>query len=101
MIETTMLPVVTPWGAEAERTLERLHVPEIPSGALARALQRHVVLVPPQARERLISAGHAAFAAPQVRGDQFCVLQTRSLYRPEAGLIWEDAEYLAAEQTMI
>lgn len=99
MIETTMLPVVIPRGAEA--TVEKLSDGRVPSGALARDLQRHIVLVPEKARARLIACGKAAFAAPQVRGDQFCVLKAGELYHEDSGLWWEDAEYLGVEEMMI
>ncbi|MFT3974077.1 MAG: hypothetical protein QM699_11695 [Amaricoccus sp.] len=99
MIETTMLPVVIPRGVE--EVVARLAIEAIPSGALARDLQRHVVLVPEKARTRLIACGKAAFAAPEARGDQFCVLSAGELYHEDSGLWWEDAEYLGVEQTVI
>jgi CRISPR-associated endonuclease/helicase Cas3 len=99
MIETTMLPVVIPRGVE--ETVGRLRRAEIPSGVLARTLQRHVVLVPPKARARLINCGKAAFVAPELRGDQFCVLEASELYHDDSGLWWEDAEYLSTEQMVI
>lgn len=101
MIETTMVPVITPWGAEAEARVEDLGIEAIPSGVLARALQRHVVQVPALARARLVASGHAAFASPALRGDQFCVLRERSLYRADSGLRWEDAEYLSLDSSII
>lgn len=99
MIETTMLPVVIPRGVED--VIARLSVEAIPSGALARDLQRHVVLVPEKARARMVACGKAAFAARQVRGDQFCVLEAGDLYHADSGLWWEDAEYLGAEEMVI
>ena len=35
------------------------------------------------------------------RRDQFAVLLTKSLYKPDVGLVWEDAEYLATEGLVI
>lgn len=99
MIETTMLPVVIPRGVED--LVGQLSDRAVPSGALARALQRHVVLVPEKARARLLTCGKAAFAAPEVRGDQFCVLSAGELYHDDSGLWWEDADYLGVEETVI
>ena len=48
--------------------------------------------VPPRARARLIERGHVKFAEETLRDDQFAVLVTDSLYDPEVGLLWEDAE---------
>lgn len=67
-----MLPVVIPHGAE--ELVARLPDEGVSSGRLARELQRNLVLVPDTARARMITCGKAAFAAPEVRGDQFCVL---------------------------
>lgn len=100
MIESTMVPVVIPLGA-AEAEVRRLGFAEVPSGTLARALQRYVVLVPPKAREKLLANGKAAFIRPDLRGDQFVVLETTELYHDDSGLWWEDAEYLTAEEMMI
>ena len=100
MIESAMLPVVIPRGSAAGPVLQ-LSVEGIPTGFLARRLQRHVVLVPEQARRRLIACGKAAFRAPELRGDQFAVLEAMDLYHEDSGLWWEDAEYLAVEQMMI
>jgi CRISPR-associated endonuclease/helicase Cas3 len=36
-----------------------------------------------------------------VRGDQFVVLHKMEFYRPDVGLIWENADYLAAEDMLI
>lgn len=101
MIETAMVPVITPWTAEAEEAVARLNVESVPSSLLARALQRHVVLVPPVARASLVSSGHASFSAPLARGDQFCVLAEPTLYQSDVGLLWENADYLSVEQTMV
>ena len=100
MIESAMVPVVIPRG-EADGLVSQLSVEAIPTGSLARALQRHVVLVPEKARRRLIACGKAAFRAPELRGDQFVVLEAMDLYHEDSGLRWEDAEYLAVEQMVI
>lgn len=100
MIDSTMVPVVIPLGA-AKAEVAKLGVAEIPSGVLARALQRYVVLVPPKARQKLIDCGKAHFAHPDLREDQFVILNNPELYHYDSGLWWEDAEYLTDEQTMI
>jgi CRISPR-associated endonuclease/helicase Cas3 len=65
----------------------------------ARRLQTFIVPVPPKARNLLLAKGHVRF----VEGfpDQFAELVTLSLYREAMGLLWESAEYLAVENTMI
>ena len=92
MIESGMAPVIVLFDAFAKRKIRQLRVPRIPSGALARALQPYVVQVPPRDRQRLLDAGRAVFEAPGLRADQFAVLTSPSLYDPETGLIWEEAE---------
>lgn len=105
MIESGMEPVIVPLDQHAVDCVERLGKPEVPSGALARKLQPYIVQVPPQARALLISSGHVAFERPDLRGDQFAVLRTPSLYKggndEDVGLLWEDAEYLARENSII
>lgn len=102
MIESGMVPVIVPYDAAAKEAVEKLGLPDVPSGYLARRLQSYVVQVPPKAREKLIDCRHVAFAHPKLRGDQFAVLQTESLYRKsDVGLVWEDAEYLRVEGQII
>lgn len=97
MIESAMVPVIVPVGAAAEK-VRLLGVEAIRSGTIARALQRHVVQVPPRARDRLLACGKAHYAWPELRGDQFVLLDALDLYHEASGLRWEDAEYLGAEQ---
>ena len=85
----------------ARRDRETWQSKQIPSGAIARDLQPYIVQVPPRARARLIECGHVKFVEETLRGDQFAVLRTPSLYDPEVGLVWEDAEYLATEGLVI
>ena len=96
-----MVPVIVPRDEKACDTVAKLGFEAIPSGAIARDLQTYIVQVPPRARARLIECGHVAFFEERLRGDQFAVLMTKSLYREEVGLVWEDAEYLGWEQRMI
>ncbi|ALA16553.1 MULTISPECIES: CRISPR-associated helicase/endonuclease Cas3 [unclassified Chelatococcus] len=101
MIESGMEPVIVANTPEAWSIVERLGSAAIPSGALARELQPYIVQVPPKARALLLANGHVVFRAAEQRGDQFAVLMTGSLYRPDIGLIWEDAGYLGLEQWMV
>lgn len=100
LIVTDMRPVIVAREAGAQEAVRRLDVAALSSGGLARALQAYMVQVPRPAFERLRACGHVRYAAPEVRGDQFAVLQTPSLYTPDAGLIWEDGEYLSLEQSI-
>jgi len=97
MIESELAPVIVVLDDEAKEAVDQLEIEAIPSGLLARKLQSSVVQVPPKARDLLIRNGHAAFVAPQWRGDQFAVLQTASLYHADVGLLWENADYLGVE----
>lgn len=101
MIESGMEPVIIPGDAVAQEAVQKLLVENIPSGRLARNLQTYIVQVPPKARDLLIRNGHVAFAAPNFRGDQFAVLRNLSLYDPDVGLLWENAEYLSEENSII
>ena len=101
MIESGMVPVIVPREPVAAETVDRLGVADIPSGTLARELQPHLVQVPPRARAQLLASGHVAFAATALRGDQFAVLRSSSLYDEAVGLVWEDADYLASESLLV
>ena len=101
MIESGMLPVIIQGDDEARKAVRDLENEHIPSAVLARKLQPYVVQVPPRSRALLLDAGHAAFMAPKLRGEQFAVLALNSdLYDSRVGLIWENAEYLSSEQWM-
>ncbi|MCB8840649.1 CRISPR-associated helicase/endonuclease Cas3, partial [Aurantimonas sp. VKM B-3413] len=101
MVETGMVPVVVARDDVAQAAVDKLGIADIPSGALARILQPYIVQVPPKARALLIANRHVAFAAPKIRGDQFAVLKTPSLYDAAVGLVWEDADYAAIEGLVI
>lgn len=101
MIESGMESVIVANTPEAREIVDRLGVETIPSGTLARQVQPYVVQVPPQARIALMAAGHVAFHAEKLRADQFAVLVADSLYRPDVGLLWDDADYLRPEQWMV
>jgi CRISPR-associated endonuclease/helicase Cas3 len=101
MIESGMAPVIVPGDDKAQSAIEKLGIDKIPSGAIARELQTYIVQVPPQARARLIACGRVTFVEERLRLDQFAVLTALDLYKPEVGLVWEDAEYLRLEQWII
>ncbi|MAW88490.1 MAG: CRISPR-associated helicase/endonuclease Cas3 [Phyllobacteriaceae bacterium] len=101
MIESGMESVIIPWDEAAQEAVNKLSVEKIPSGAIARRLQRYVVQVPPRARALLTTKGHVVFRCPELRGDQFAVLRNMDLYNAETGLLWEDAEYLSLENSLI
>lgn len=101
MIESTMAPVIVRYDDAAKEAVKQLPFEHISSGALARKLQTYIVQTPPRARELLIRNGHAEYACEELRGDQFVVLLNDGLYTEETGLLWEDAAYLAAENSFI
>lgn len=101
MIDSPMVPVIVAIEDSAITEIKKLTVAEISSGSIARALQPYTVQVPEKARALLIDNGHARFHATHLRGDQFCVLGNNALYRPEFGLHWEQADYLAAETWLL
>jgi len=101
MIESGMVPVIIPRDIEARAAVEKLGLAHIPSSILARALQTHIVTVPPKARERMLAFGKGQFMRPDLRADQFFVLTERDLYFEETGLHWEDADYLVTEAGII
>lgn len=97
MIESKMEPVIVPYDDRARKAVEELSCRQIPSGVIARKLQTYIVQVPPKARDMLRQNGHVKFERPDLRGDQFAVLERESFYDNETGLLWENADYLAAE----
>jgi CRISPR-associated endonuclease/helicase Cas3 len=101
MIESSMVPVIIKGDAVATKAVDDLNLKDMPSGLLARKLQTYVVQVPPKARDLLVRNGHVVFVRPDLRADQFAVLQNDSLYKRDVGLMWEDAEYLAEESWQI
>lgn len=101
MIESGMEPVIIIADEVAENAVKKLGVEEISSGSIARELQTYIVQVPPKARALLVDCGHVSFVRPDLRGNQFAVLQKgSSLYNRDVGLLWENAEYLAQENWM-
>ncbi len=101
MIESGMVPVIVVGDKIARKSVDEISVASVSSGAIARKLQGYTVQVPPIARDLLIRCGHVCFRSPELRGDQFAVLGNASLYNERVGLLWEDAEYLAAESSVL
>lgn len=101
MIDTTMVPVIVRTEEAARKVVARLSVADLSSGSIARDVQVFTVQIPAKARDLLLANGHARFHAPNLRGDQFCVLETAELYRKDFGLWWEQADYLAADSSVI
>ena len=101
MIESAMVPVIMALEDRAREAVDRLRIEAIPSGLIARQLQTFVVQVPAKERARLIDNGHVAFEQPALRGEQFAVLKTPSLYNQEIGLVWENADLLGSEVSIL
>ncbi|MDH4412048.1 MAG: CRISPR-associated helicase Cas3' [Rhizobium sp.] len=101
MVDSAMVPVIVAGDSVSKKVVSELEIEAISSGSLARRLQTYCVQVPVNARDLLCRNGHVRFVRPDLRGDQFAVLETESLYRDDVGLLWEDAEYLAAESMII
>ncbi len=101
MIDSTMVPVIVIGDDRAKRAVDRLGFDHVPSGLIARELQGYTVQIPAKARALLVANGKAEFKHPELRGDQFCVLEGLSLYHEDSGLWWEHADYLADEDWLV
>ena len=101
LIESGLLPVIVARDEGAKKALAELAAPDSHAGAVARKLQPYIVQVPPKARNLLIANGHVRFVEEKRFGDQFAVLKADGLYRDETGLLWEEAEYLQLENSII
>ncbi len=99
MIDSGLAPVIVARDEAARTALKELRAGILSPGAASRRLQSYIVQVPPKARALLSANGHVRF----VEGfdDQFAELVTEGLYRKEVGLLWENAEYLGLEDTII
>lgn len=101
MVDSRMVPVIVPLDEDAIKAVADLAISQIPSALLARALQSYTVQIPAKARDVMRANGKGSFHHPDLRGDQFFVLDAPSLYHDETGLHWEEAEFLAAEQWVL
>jgi CRISPR-associated endonuclease/helicase Cas3 len=92
LVESGMEPVIIAVEDEPRDIVRRLHFGTIGPGPAARALQRFIVQVPPAWRRKLIDNGQAAY----IDGyrEQFVEIKNKSLYTPETGLLWEEADSL-------
>jgi CRISPR-associated endonuclease/helicase Cas3 len=99
MIESGLVPVIIARDKTAREALDDLAAGRVSPGGASRRLQSYIVQVPRRARALLLANGHVRFV--EGFGDQFAELVTGSLYRDETGLLWEDADYLATESTII
>jgi CRISPR-associated endonuclease/helicase Cas3 len=101
LIETGLLPVIIVRDEAAKNALAELAPPDGHAGAVARKLQPYTVQVPPKARNLLLANQHVGFVEERRFGDQFAVLKTEALYHGDIGLLWEEAEYLQLENSII
>lgn len=101
MVDSPMVPVIVPGDETAQLAIDRLSIGDIPSSQIARSSQPYTVQIPVRSRVKLVKNGHAAFLHPDLRGDQFCVLNNIKLYHSDSGLWWKEADYLAEELWMI
>jgi CRISPR-associated endonuclease/helicase Cas3 len=101
LIESGLAPVIVAIDDAPKKTLDGLRGGWLTPGAAARQLQPYTVQVPPKARQKLIDSGNWHVQFVEGFGDQFAVLKTDSLYTREIGLLWEDADYLGSESTMV
>jgi CRISPR-associated endonuclease/helicase Cas3 len=101
LIESGLAPVIVAIDEAPKKTLDHLVQKRISPGKAAQLLQSYTVQVPPKARQQLIDSGNWHVQFVEDFGDQFAVLITESLYTREIGLLWEDADYLGSESTMV
>jgi CRISPR-associated endonuclease/helicase Cas3 len=94
MIESGLMPVIINNDEKVQKVLDDLKFKNASPGKAARELQTYIVQIPPRDLNGLRANGRVTFFRPDLWGDQFEVLEDLSLYRPEIGLIWEDADYL-------
>jgi CRISPR-associated endonuclease/helicase Cas3 len=98
MIESGLLPVIVAREAEPQETLAALRA-GASAGSVARRLQPFIVQVPSNARDLLLTCDHVRFVDGE-RGE-FAELVTGALYRDDVGLEWENAGYIAVEDSII
>lgn len=100
LIEDGMTPVIVPRDGRSRKAVGALpYVERI--GGIARTLQPYTVQVPPRARAALVQSGRVRFVAEERLGDQFAVLEDDHLYDKDVGLLWEEAEVLSPQQSVL
>ena len=100
LIQSGLEPVIIDREEEAHKALRDLALTERPGG-IARRLQPYVVQVYPRFRKELVNNNHVYFSEAERFDDQFAVLSTKSLYREDVGLLWEDADALDNEVMIV
>ncbi len=90
MIEGGVPLIITggDWGLAPEEEARLCHVPH--AGAIARALQRCQVQIPPRRRQELIAVGAAEIWRESDFGEQFVFLRNEGLYDADTGLSFEN-----------
>ncbi len=105
VIEDAMAPVIIPASARAVDGAPKALIDGVEhrksSGAIARDLQRHIVLIPRRDRQELLAQKAARTIAPDKFSDQFVILDNDELYSDEAGLKWDDPTYRSIESGII
>lgn len=94
MIENGLSPVIINDSEAVQDVLDMLNSPNASAARAARALQPFIVQVPPKDRNALLANQRVAYHREDLWGQQFAVLTDASLYKPEIGLIWENADVL-------
>jgi CRISPR-associated endonuclease/helicase Cas3 len=94
MIESGLLPVIINETEAVQTILDRLNFQDASPGKAARDLQAYIVQVPPKDLNIMRANGRVTFIRPDLWGNQFTVLADPSLYQPDVGLVWENADIL-------
>ena len=100
IIESHLHPIIIPYDDEAEKWIEKLHHAEF-VGCIADKLQQYLVQVPEQAFIALKTAKIIVTIQPEKFGDQFWKLINPSIYDAQAGLRWDDPNYMDIDTTVI
>lgn len=96
MIEAHLKPVIIEFDQEATALITSLKFAES-VGGIARQLQRYLVQIPDKGFKELQQSGAIQTIEPERFGDQFWILINKDLYNDVAGLSWENATYIKAE----
>ncbi|MFC2502526.1 MAG: CRISPR-associated endonuclease Cas3'' [Cardiobacterium sp.] len=95
-----MLPLLIPYDVNAEAHINALeHADTI--GGLLRQLQRYTVQVPESALKILFGKGRVNVINKEKFGEQFYALIGTDLYDAQAGLNWDNPDYINADNLCI
>ena len=95
-----ILPLLIPYDANAEAHINALeHADTI--GGLLRQLQRYTVQVPESALKILFGKGRVNVINKEKFGEQFYALIGTDLYDAQAGLNWDNPDYINADNLCI